>query len=58
MPYLPEGISLDDFVVGSSEKSIGILQSVKVGPTIADDIKKNAVWAIIGSLTMYSCISY
>ncbi|MBL6656160.1 MAG: protein translocase subunit SecDF [Flavobacteriaceae bacterium] len=52
MPYLPEGISLDDFVVGSSEKSIGILQSVKVGPTIADDIKKNAVWAIIGSLTI------
>ena len=46
------GISLDDFVVGSSEKSIGILQSVKVGPTIADDIKKNAVWAIIGSLTI------
>jgi len=52
MPYLPEGISIDDFVVGSSEKSIGILQSVKVGPTIADDIKKNAVWAIIGSLTI------
>ena len=45
LPYLPDGISLDDFVVGSSEKSIGILQSVKVGPTIADDIKKNAVWA-------------
>ncbi len=52
LPYLPDDISLDDFVVGSSEKSIGILQSVKVGPTIADDIKKNAVWAIFGSLTI------
>ena len=28
------------------------MQSVKVGPTIADDIKKNAFLAIIGSLTI------
>ncbi len=48
--YLPEGTSFEDFTVGASEKSIGILQSVKVGPTIADDIKKNAVLAIVGSL--------
>src|SRR5690606_26679890 len=34
------------------DKGIGILQSVKVGPTIADDIKKNAVWAILGSLVV------
>lgn len=48
--YLPDGTSFEDFTVGASEKSIGILQSVKVGPTIADDIKKNAFLAIIGSL--------
>ncbi|AEM69554.1 protein-export membrane protein SecD [Allomuricauda ruestringensis DSM 13258] len=48
--YLPDGTSFDDFTVGASEKSIGILQSVKVGPTIADDIKKNAFLAIVGSL--------
>lgn len=48
--YLPDGTSFEDFTVGASEKSIGILQSTKVGPTIADDIKKNAVWAIFGSL--------
>ncbi|NJB72593.1 SecD/SecF fusion protein [Saonia flava] len=48
--YLPDGTSFNDFTVGASEKSIGILQSTKVGPTIADDIKKNAVLAIIGSL--------
>ncbi|RTE53517.1 protein translocase subunit SecDF [Arenibacter aquaticus] len=50
--YLPDGTTFDDFVIGSGEKSIGILQSVKVGPTIADDIKKNAFLAIIGSLAV------
>ncbi len=50
--YLPDGTSLQDFKVGGSAKSIGILQSIKVGPTIADDIKKNAFLAIIGSLAV------
>ena len=50
LPYLPNGISYDDFVKGSSEKSIGIMSSIKVGPTIADDIKKNSFLAVIGSL--------
>ena len=50
--YLPDGTSFEDFTIGSGEKSIGILQSVKVGPTIADDIKKNAFLAIIGSLVV------
>jgi SecD/SecF fusion protein len=50
--YLPDGTSFENFTIGSGEKSIGILQSVKVGPTIADDIKKNAFLAIIGSLAV------
>ena len=50
--YLPDGISKQDFIVGSNDESIGILQSVKVGPTIADDIKNNAFLAIIGSLAV------
>ena len=50
--YLPDGTSLQDFKVGGSGQSIGILQSIKVGPTIADDIKKNAFLAIIGSLAV------
>ncbi|MCL6265119.1 protein translocase subunit SecDF [Flagellimonas myxillae] len=50
--YLPDGTSYEDFTVGASEKSIGIMQSVKVGPTIADDIKNNAFLAIIGSLVV------
>jgi SecD/SecF fusion protein len=48
--YLPDNTSFEDFIAGSGDKSIGILQSVKVGPTIADDIKKNAFLAIVGSL--------
>ena len=47
--YLPAGTSYDDFVNDNGE-NIGILEAIKVGPTIADDIKRNAIWAIIGSL--------
>ena len=49
-PYLPDRISYEDFVKGSSEKTIGIMSSIKVGPTIADDIKNNSFLAVIGSL--------
>ena len=49
-PYLPDGISYENFVKGSSEKTIGIMSSIKVGPTIADDIKNNSFLAVIGSL--------
>jgi len=48
--YLPDGLDYDNFVNGSSEKTIGIMSSIKVGPTIADDIKKNSFLAVIGSL--------
>jgi SecD/SecF fusion protein len=48
--YLPEGTTYQNFVNGSSEKQIGIMSSIKVGPTIADDIKKNSFLAVIGSL--------
>ncbi len=48
--YLPAATTKADFIVGSDEKAIGIMQSVKVGPTIADDIKNNAFLAIMGSL--------
>jgi SecD/SecF fusion protein len=49
-PYLPDAITYQDFVKGSSEKTIGIMSSIKVGPTIADDIKNNSFLAVIGSL--------
>ena len=48
--YLPEGITYEDFVNGSDDKALGIMSSIKVGPTIADDIKNNSYLAVIGSL--------
>ena len=49
---LPDGMTQSDFITGGGEDALGILQSVKVGPTIADDIKNNAFLAIIGSLAV------
>ncbi len=49
--YLPEGLSMDEFKPDyDGDKTAGIMSSIKVEPTIADDIKKAAGWAIIGSL--------
>ena len=42
-------ISYSEFTAG---EDIGIMSSIKVGPTIADDIKQNSVWAIFGSLVI------
>jgi len=50
--YLPDGASYEEFIPGGRNDAIGIMKYRKVGPTIADDIKKNAVWAIIGSLAV------
>lgn len=50
--YMAAGTTLEDFITPAEDKNVGILQSVKVGPTIAYDIKKNAFLAIIGSLTI------
>ncbi|MEK9958565.1 MAG: protein translocase subunit SecDF [Flavobacteriaceae bacterium] len=48
--YLPDGITYDAFVNGADDKQVGIMSSIKVGPTIADDIKNNSFLAVIGSL--------
>ncbi len=48
--HLPEGITYDEFKGADNDLNVGIMQSIKVGPTIADDIKQSAFWAIIGSL--------
>ena len=49
---LPSNLTYDDFVNGADDKSVGIMGSSKVGPTIADDIKKNSFLAIFGSLAV------
>ena len=48
--FLPDGLTYDSFVNGAEDKQVGIMSSIKVGPTIADDIKKNSFLAVIGSL--------
>ena len=47
---LPQNTTYENFVNGSDVKNVGIMSSIKVGPTIADDIKKNSVLAVFGSL--------
>ncbi|PID68937.1 MAG: protein translocase subunit SecDF [Flavobacteriales bacterium] len=51
-PYLPENMSMDDFKIGAEDHQakLGVMEYMKVGPTIADDIKQAAVWAVLGSL--------
>ena len=50
--YLPDGTTLENFKVGAEDTTdkIGIMKYFEVGPTIADDIKQAATWAILGSL--------
>jgi len=45
-PYLDDGATLDEFINGQDY----IISSHKVGPTIADDIKRTAVIVIFASL--------
>lgn len=49
-PFLSENISYVDFVDTQANEEVGIMQSQKVGPSIADDIKQAAVWSILGAL--------
>jgi SecD/SecF fusion protein len=58
--YFPK-TSYEEFVTNSEGKEFGILQSSKVGPTVAEDIKTNSYWAVLGSLFivfLYLLISF
>ena len=59
--FLPDGYSYDEFVNGAEDKTVGIMSSIKVGPTIADDIKKNSYLAVVDHLSLcsytFSCVS-
>ena len=50
--FLPDGMTYNQFIIGveESDHKLGIMKYMKVGPTIADDIKQAALWAIIASL--------
>jgi SecD/SecF fusion protein len=50
-----------EFVTNAEGKEYGVLQASKVGPTIAEDIKTNSYWAVLGSLLvvfLYLLISF
>ncbi len=48
--YLTEGTTYEDFKPGFEKTGNGIMSSRKVEPTIADDIKTSAIYAVFGSL--------
>ena len=58
--YSP-GMTYDKFVNAYDGKKLGILQASKVGPTLAEDIKTNAYWAVLGAMLivgLYLIISF
>ena len=55
------GMTYDRFVNAYDGKQVGILQASKVGPTVAEDIKTNAYWAVLGAMLivgLYLVISF
>ena len=49
-PFMPEDLSYEQFMGADNDQKVGVMQFIKVGPTIADDIKQAAIFAIIGAL--------
>ncbi|MFA5557247.1 MAG: protein translocase subunit SecDF [Flavobacteriaceae bacterium] len=50
--YLPETLTFEEFMSSHEGKNLGVLQSTKVGPTVADDLKYDALKAVIGALAI------
>ena len=49
-PYLTDGTTYEDFKPGFEKSGNAIMSYAKVEPTIADDIKTSALYAVFGSL--------
>ncbi|HEY4617380.1 MAG TPA: protein translocase subunit SecDF [Flavobacterium sp.] len=59
--HFSAGMTYDQFVNAYEGKKYGILQASKVGPTVAEDIKTNAYWAVLGAMAivfLYLMISF
>jgi SecD/SecF fusion protein len=55
------GLTYEKFVNAYDGKKYGIVLASKVGPTIAEDIKTNAYWAVLGAMLivgLYLVISF
>ena len=48
--HFDASMTYEKFVNSYDGKELGILQASKVGPTVADDIKTNSYWAVIGAM--------
>jgi SecD/SecF fusion protein len=59
--YLPSSLTFEEFMSSHEDKQLGVVQSTKVGPTIADDLKYDAMKAVIGALAimfLYILVSF
>ncbi|MGO4817935.1 protein translocase subunit SecDF [Flavobacterium sp. W22_SRS_FP1] len=59
--HFEAGLTYKQFVNAYEGKQYGILQASKVGPTVAEDIKTNAYWAVLGAMAivfLYLMISF
>ena len=59
--HFPADMTYDKFVNAYDGKLIGVLQASKVGPTVAEDIKTNSYWAVLGAMAIvfiYLTISF
>jgi SecD/SecF fusion protein len=59
--HFDASMTYDKFVNSYDGKKLGILQASKVGPTVADDIKTNSYWAVIGAMLivgLYLVVSF
>jgi SecD/SecF fusion protein len=59
--YYSTGLTYDKFVNAYDGKTLGVVLASKVGPTIAEDIKTNAYWAVLGAMLivgLYLVISF
>lgn len=59
--HYPADMTYEKFVTIYDGKTAGILQASKVGPTVAEDIKTNSYWAVLGAMAVvfiYLTISF
>jgi len=50
--YFNPSMTYEKFVNSYDGKQYGIVQASKVGPTVADDIKTNSYWAVLGAMAI------
>jgi SecD/SecF fusion protein len=59
--HFSPSMTYEKFVNSYDGKKTGILQASKVGPTVADDIKTNSYWAVLGAMflvALYLVLSF